>query len=228
MDCCKASDKSQRCVRKRDGKEFTLPRKFTKKHCMTKPIKGFTMKSSCTPWLECNSKSKPFKAEKKFRRSKQFKHSKRFKRVQRQFGGYAKNKNEKRSKNRPFKSKSTKNKSKPQFLYNPEDPKKSFDVYINKRPEDTIHMKYTTVNDVKNTIEKLEKLYKAKKYPHKRIWQVGMILKVRLEAMKKHKDKLYPNAKNVEERFNLALKYFQFLGERSKQPEDKRYKMVFK
>ena len=216
MDCCKASDQSKRCVRKRDGKEFTLPRKFTKKNCMTQPIKGFTMKSSCTPWLECKSKStnKSFNRENKFKKKK-LKKSKKSKR--RQIGGYAKNKN-----------KSNKNKSKPQFLYNPDDPKKSFDVYINKRPEDTIPIKYTTVNDVKNTIQKLEKLYKAKKYPHKRIWQVGMILKVRLEAMKKHQNKLYPNAKNVEERFNLALKYFKFLGERSKQPEDERFKMKFK
>ena len=56
-----------------------------------------------------------------------------------------------------------------QFLYNPNDPKKSFDVYINKNPKDTINIKYTTINDVKNTIAKLEKLYKQKKYPHKRI-----------------------------------------------------------
>ena len=75
--------------------------------------------------------------------------------------------------------------SKKQFLYNPDNPKKSFDVYIDKNPKDTIHIKYTTVNDVKNTIKKLEKLYKTKKYPHKRIWQVGMIMKVRLEALKK-------------------------------------------
>ena len=83
-------------------------------------------------------------------------------------------------------------KNKKQFLYNPDNPKKSFDVYIDKNPKDTIHIKYTTVNDVKNTIKKLEKLYKTKKYPHKRIWQVGMIMKVRLEALKKHNKKLQP------------------------------------
>jgi len=54
-----------------------------------------------------------------------------------------------------------------QFLYNPNNPKKSFDVYIDKNPKDTIHIKYTTTQDVKNTIDKLEKLYKSKKYPHK-------------------------------------------------------------
>jgi hypothetical protein len=69
---------------------------------------------------------------------------------------------------------------------------------------------------VENTIKKLEKLYKTKKYTHKRIWQVGMIMKVRLEAMKKHKKDRYPNAKNVEDRYNLANKYFKFLGKRSK------------
>lgn len=116
-----------------------------------------------------------------------------------------------------------------QFLYNPNNPKKSFDVYIDKDPSDTIHMKYTTLEDVKNTILKLERLYKNKKYPHKRIWQVGMILKVRLEAMKKHNKSLYPNAKNVNERYNLANKYFKFLGQRSKKKTFKERKaMIFK
>ena len=57
-------------------------------------------------------------------------------------------------------------KKKPQFLFNPEDPKRSFDVYIDKDPSDTIPIKYTTVDDVKSTIEKLEKLYKNGKYSH--------------------------------------------------------------
>jgi hypothetical protein len=53
-------------------------------------------------------------------------------------------------------------KTKKRFLYNPNNPKKSFDVYIDKNPKDTIHIKYTTTQDVKNTIHKLEKLYKEK------------------------------------------------------------------
>ena len=52
------------------------------------------------------------------------------------------------------------NKRKKQFLYNPNNPKKSFDVYIDKNPDDTIPIKYTTVSDVKKTIKKLERLYK--------------------------------------------------------------------
>ena len=105
---------------------------------------------------------------------------------------------------------------KKRFLFNPNNPKKSFDVYIDKDPSDTIPIKYTTVDDVKNTILKLEKLYKTDKYPHKRIWQVGMILKVRLEAMNKYKKTKYKSAKNIYARFRLALKYFKFLSERSK------------
>ena len=112
--------------------------------------------------------------------------------------------------------KTHKKKQKKQFLYNPKNPKKSFDVYIDKNPKDTIHIKYTTISDIKHTIKNLERLFKTKKYSHKRIWQVGMIMKVRLEAMLKHKKTKYPNAKKVKQRFQLANKYFKFLGRRSK------------
>ena len=70
-------------------------------------------------------------------------------------------------------------------------------------------------------------MYKNKKYPHKRIWQVGMILKVRLEALKKHHKTRYKKAKNVNSRFKLAEKYFNFLSNRTKKDEKERYKMVF-
>ena len=89
-----------------------------------------------------------------------------------------------KSKNINNKKGGSNKKSKKQFLYNPDNPKKSFDVYIDKDPSDTIPIKYTTIQDVKNTIKKLEKLYKSNKYPHKRIWQVGMIMYVRLKVLK--------------------------------------------
>ena len=130
--------------------------------------------------------------------------------------------NLKRTKKTIRKGRRTRKKEKKQFLYNPNDPSKSFDVYINKNPSDTIPIKYTTVKDVRETISKLERLYKNKKYPHKRIWQVAMIMKVRLEAMKKHKKTRYPNAKNVTSRYNLANKYFKKLGKRSKELAKKR------
>lgn len=105
-----------------------------------------------------------------------------------------------------------------QFLFNPRNPKKSFDVYIDKNPKDTIPIKYKTVEDVRQTIKKLEKLYKSKKYPHKRIWQVGMIMKVRLRVLKNKKPKQY----------QLAHRYFQFLSKRTKLSEQDRRKLTFK
>lgn len=112
----------------------------------------------------------------------------------------------------------SKNKTKKQFFFNPNDPKKSFDVYIDKNPKDTIHIKYTTLEDVQNTIDKLEKLYKNNKYTHKRIWQVGMIMKVRLGVLKNKKPKQYA----------LANKYFIFLGNRTKLSDKERYHVSFK
>jgi hypothetical protein len=127
-------------------------------------------------------------------------------------------KNKKNKNKKSLKSlKSLKNKTKKQFLFNPENPNKSFDVYIDKNPTDTINIKYTTLEDVKNTIDKLEKLYKNKKYTHKRIWQVGMIMYVRLKVLRSKKPKQYA----------LANKYFTFLGKRTKLEEKARYKLSF-
>ena len=113
--------------------------------------------------------------------------------------------------------KNLKNKTKKQFLFNATNPKKSFDVYIDKNPKDTIHIKYTTTEDVENTIYKLEKLYKDKKYTHKRIWQVAMIMKVRLKVLQGKKPQQYA----------LANKYFKFLEKRTKLSEKDRYKVLF-
>ena len=104
-----------------------------------------------------------------------------------------------------------------QFLFNPNNPNKSFDVYIDKNPKDTIPIRYKTVDDVKDTIKKLERLYKAKKYPHKRIWQVGMIMKVRLEVLASKKPREYA----------LANRYFKFLSKRTELDEKDRYKSTF-
>ena len=111
----------------------------------------------------------------------------------------------------------TKNKTRKTFLFNPENPDKSFDVYIDKNPKDTIPIKYTTISDVENTIRTLEHLYKIKRYSHKRIWQVGMILYVRLKVIKKIKPTQYA----------LASKYFKFLRHRTTLPNDERYKLKF-
>ena len=110
FNCC--NTKKRKCIRK-DGKIFSLPRKFTKKKCLSKKIRGFTMRSSCAPYKYCKTKK--------------------------------------------------------QFLYNPNNPSKSFDVYVDKNPKDTINIKYKTLKNVKDTIVKLEKLYKNKRYSRKRM-----------------------------------------------------------
>ena len=108
---------------------------------------------------------------------------------------------------------------KKQFFFNPNNPKKSFDVYIDKDPSDTIHIKYTTIDDVKHTIKKLEKLYKTNKYSHKRIWQVAMIMKVRLGVLKDKKKQQY----------KLSERYLQHLSQRTKiKNETNRKKYTFK
>ena len=122
-----------------------------------------------------------------------------------------------KNKTKKNRKQSTRQGTKKQFLFNPENPNKSFDVYIDKNPKDTINIKYTTLEDVKNTIEKLEKLYKNKKYTHKRIWQVAMIMYVRLKVLKNKKP----------DQFTLANKYFNFLGTRTTLEERERYKLMF-
>jgi len=196
VDCCKHSKRDKQCKRKSDKKTFKLPRKISRKKCR-KP-KGFTMKSSCAPYKDCylkkGEKPKSYKLTKEGKKWMKAAAEDMKKREALHAGGK-------------------------DFLYNPDDPKKSFDVYIDKNPKDTIHIKYTTIEDVTNTIKKLERLYKSGKYPHKRIWQVGMIMKVRLEVLRSKKPKQY----------KLAERYFKHLGKRTKIKDEKsRKKFTFK
>ena len=116
------------------------------------------------------------------------------------------------------KSHNTKTKTKKTFLYNPTNPKKTLDLFTNENPKDTIHINYTTLEDVKNTIDKLEKLYKVKKYSHKRIFQVAMILKIRLHLLKHKKP----------EHYSLANNYYKFLKKRTTLNDKERYTFLFK
>ena len=109
-----------------------------------------------------------------------------------------------------------------QFLFNPKNPKKSFDVYIDKDPKDTIPIKYSTLKEVKDTIKKLEKLYKSGKYPHKRISQVAMIMMVRLRVINNKSP-----SPDRSKRFKLAKRYFEFLKKRTEATTDFRKKLNF-
>lgn len=93
----------------------------------------------------------------------------------------------------------------------------SFDVYTDANPKDTISMKYATTKDVKETIAKLERLYKAKEYPHRRIFQVASIMRTRLRLSEPPKEKQY----------KVADKYFNFLKKRTTLSEEDRFKLKF-
>ena len=149
--CCLSNKNARKCIRLSDKKIFSLPRKYTKHQCLKNKqgIKGFSKKSSCAPYKDCN---------------------------------------------------------------------RAFDVYTNQNPSDTISIKYKTYNDVKDTIYKLEHLYKSNKYSHKRIWQVAMILMVRLRKLSNTKNKHYM----------LSKKYFTFLKKRTTLKENKRREFTFK
>tara|TARA_R100000773_G_C4212990_1_gene112077 strand:+ start:901 stop:1215 length:315 start_codon:yes stop_codon:yes gene_type:complete len=90
----------------------------------------------------------------------------------------------------------------------------NYDLYSDANPKDTIRIKYATLDDTKNTIKKLERLYKSNKYPHVRIVQVANVMTQRLRVIN-DKDK----------RYNLSKKYFDFLKQRTKSKDRK--KMVF-
>ena len=50
QSCNKSGPKNKKCVRTSNKKVFNLPRKFTKLACLTRIIRGFTMRASCAPW----------------------------------------------------------------------------------------------------------------------------------------------------------------------------------
>ena len=197
-DCCFVGNRKKTCRRK-DGKMFGLPRRFTRKKCLTMKVRGFSMKSSCAPYKYCKRKTLKLKLKLK--------------------GGRGRRRGSGRGRRRGNGT------LKQSFLFNPDDPSKSFDVYIDKNPNDTIPIKYKTVDDVKHTIKKLEKLYKAGKYTHKRIWQVGMIMYVRLKVYYDGKGR---GKDRKVSQYKLAKRYFKFLGKRTKVIGDaNRMKMRF-
>ena len=61
--CCQATSKTRRCQRE-DGKIFTFPRRFSKETCLSQPVKGFTMRSSCAPFVNCKKQTGKMKSKK--------------------------------------------------------------------------------------------------------------------------------------------------------------------
>ena len=55
-NCCASTKRNKTCKRK-DGKRFKLPRRFTRKRCL-EGVRGFSMRSSCAPYKFCTRKKK--------------------------------------------------------------------------------------------------------------------------------------------------------------------------
>jgi predicted S18 family serine protease len=92
-----------------------------------------------------------------------------------------------------------------------------YDLYSDANPKDTIRIKYKTLNDVKDTIKKLERLYKQGKYPHNRISQVVNVMTQRLRVIDMN-----------DKRYKLSNKYFDFLKMRTRENnEDNRKRLIF-
>ena len=91
----------------------------------------------------------------------------------------------------------------------------NYDLYSDANPDDTIRIKYKTLQDVKDTIKKLEKLYKSDTITHSRNTQITNVMTQRLRVI---------NEKDS--RYKLSKKYFEFLKKRTKEKDDKKRKQL--
>jgi hypothetical protein len=96
-------------------------------------------------------------------------------------------------------------------------------LYSDANPKDTIRIKYGTKSEVKQTINKLESIYKKGTKPHNRISQIANVMTQRTKVIK---DK---NPSIDKGRHKLSKDYYEFLKKRTKIKGDKdRKKLTFK
>jgi hypothetical protein len=69
--CCSVRKSAKVCRRKTDNKKFRLPRRFSRKTCLAKKPRGFTMRSSCAPYKGCKKTRKGGTRENKKKRKKE-------------------------------------------------------------------------------------------------------------------------------------------------------------
>ena len=123
-----------------------------------------------------------------------------------------------------------------------------YNIYSNPKPNDTVRIKYSTLNDVIFTIKKLENLYKRKLRPHARISKIANVLEQRLRVIKdmrnlkktvktkkiKNPKQIKKNSisrftnKDIYKRHKLAKRYFKFLKMRTSiKNDDSRRRLEF-
>ena len=90
---------------------------------------------------------------------------------------------------------------------------KNYDLYSDANPKDTISIKYKTLQDVKDTIDKVENLYQKNKIPHVRNSQIINVMTQRLRVID-----------DKDARYKLSKRYFEFLKQRTKQKDRKNFK----
>jgi|TARA_R110001632_G_scaffold216345_1_gene344534 hypothetical protein len=99
---------------------------------------------------------------------------------------------------------------------------KKYDLYSDANPKDTVKINYVTVKEVRDTIKKLEKLYKSGSKPHRRIVQITNVMTQRLRVINEKTGK-------GGNRYKISKRYFDFLKSRTKvKGEEKRKSMNFK
>ena len=96
--------------------------------------------------------------------------------------------------------------------------KSGYDLFSDKNPKESIRIQYSDMNKIKDTIKKLESLYKKDKYSHTRIVQVANVMNQRVKVQ-------YGENTN---KYKLTNKYFNFLKSRTKlKKESERKKLSF-
>jgi len=88
-------------------------------------------------------------------------------------------------------------------------------LYTDENPKDTVKIVFKNLQDTRDTIKKLERLYKSGARPHIRISQIANVLEQRLRFMK---------GKTKEHA--LAKRYTQFLKQRTKLKSDSERKKL--
>ena len=92
-------------------------------------------------------------------------------------------------------------------------------LYTDENPKDTVAIAFSSLADVRKTINKVERLYKAGKIDHKRASQIANVLEQRIRFMKN----------KPADRHKLAKRYTEFIKQRTKVVSNsQRKKLTFK
>ena len=87
---------------------------------------------------------------------------------------------------------------------------KNYDLYSDANPKDTVRIRYKSTKDVRDTIKKLERMYKSGKISHARNVRIVNVMTQRLKVIKRR------NPKIDKGRYKISKLYFERLKKRTK------------